>query len=221
MRLLFINPNTTEVMTEMIAVQARRAAGPGTEIIAVNPRGGPPAIETPADEHAATSEVLRSLGSWDVDTCDAVVIACFGDPGLDDVRRQVDVPVVGIAEAAMMTASAIGRRFSIVCALESAVPMMEDLADRYGLSNRLASVRATGVSVLELAQQPEESFTLVRRQLERCFFEDRVDTVCLGCASMGPIAAELSTELGVPVVEGVRSATKLLEAALTQSSDLS
>ena len=126
MRLLFINPNTTASMTAAIEVLASSVAFPGTEVVAVNPPDGPGTIETARDEVEATGEVLRMLPIWQPDTFDGVAIACFGDPGLDLVRARVHVPVVGIAESAILLACAMGRRFSIVAASESAVPMMRD-----------------------------------------------------------------------------------------------
>jgi allantoin racemase len=212
MRLLFINPNTTVSMTTAIEVQARSVAFPGTDVVAVNAPSGPGTIETPRDEVEATREVLQMLPTWQPDTFDGVAIACFGDPGLDLVRARVQVPVVGIAESAILLACAMGRRFSIVAASESAVPMMRDLVARYGLAERLASVRAVGLSVQGLAEDLEGSRGLIEARARDTIEEDGADVVCLGCAAMGRLASEISRSLGRPVIDGVQSAAKMLEA---------
>ena len=211
MRLLFINPNTTTSMTKTIEAQARSVAAPGTEVVAVNPRRGPAAIETRRDEETAIKEMLSSLPTWRPDSFDGVAIACFGDPGLDRVRALVRAPVVGIAQAAMLSACALGTKFGVVAALDSAIPIMTDLAARYGLGERLTGVRPVGLGVLEMAKDIDRSRGAIEAAVHRSF-ADGAQSVCLGCAGMGLLAPELTAELGRPVIDGVQSATKLLEA---------
>ena len=106
MRILVINPNTTEEMTEDIGRQARRYARPETEIEAVSPAWGPRSIEGHYEDQlaaVATLEVIQEHGS----SFDGVVIACFGDPGLHAAREVSPVPVVGIAEASMLIACTV------------------------------------------------------------------------------------------------------------------
>ena len=104
MRILVINPNTTQAMTDDIGRVARAAAAPGTEIDCVSPPAGPRSIEGFADEQLAGYHVVdlvaRSAGAYD-----AYVIACYGDPALAACRELVDAPVVGIAEASFHLAS--------------------------------------------------------------------------------------------------------------------
>ncbi|HSF26246.1 MAG TPA: aspartate/glutamate racemase family protein [Actinomycetes bacterium] len=212
MRLLFINPNTTASMTRSIGAQARAVAAGTTEIVTVNPPRGPAAIETHDDEAAATEAMLGMLQAVDADAFDGIAIACFGDPGLAELRAAVGVPVVGIAESAMLLACAMGPRFAIVAALDSAVPMMEELAAGYGLAARCAGVRATGLSVLQVAADPEASRPVIEATCRAAITVDGADSVCLGCAAMSPLAASLTRTLGRPVLDGVQAAVKVLEA---------
>ncbi|MBW2124069.1 MAG: aspartate/glutamate racemase family protein, partial [Deltaproteobacteria bacterium] len=113
MRILIVNPNTTSEMTASIGEAARRYARPDTEIVALNPDRGPVSIEGYFDEVVAaeaTVELLAEHGG----RFDAYVISCFGDPGLFAAREILDAPVIGIAEAAMLTACMLGYRFSIL-----------------------------------------------------------------------------------------------------------
>jgi allantoin racemase len=222
MRLLFINPNTTTSMTRSIGVQARAVAADTTEIVTVNPPRGPAAIETHDDEAVATEAMLEMLPAQDVDTFDGIAIACFGDPGLAALRASVSVPVVGIAESAMLLAAAMGPRFAIVAALESAVPMMEELVAGYGLEGRCAGVRATGLSVLQVAADPEGARTVIQDVCRTVLTVDGADSICLGCAAMIPLAAPLTRALGRPVLDGVQAAVKVLEGvvALGQHSSI-
>ncbi|MCC6791183.1 MAG: Asp/Glu/hydantoin racemase, partial [Thermomicrobiales bacterium] len=76
-------------------------------------------------------------------------------------REVVDVPVIGIAEAAMHLSCFVAHRFSIVTVLPRVVPMLHDLVRRYGLEERCASIRATGLGVLELEREPERAERLM------------------------------------------------------------
>ncbi|MFG1955787.1 aspartate/glutamate racemase family protein [Micromonospora sp. NPDC048830] len=210
MRLLFINPNTTASITEAIEAQARSVAAPGTEIVAVNPSRGPAALETRRDEEVAIEEMLSSLSTWRPDCYDGVAIACFGDPGLDRIRALVRAPVVGIAQAAMLSACALGMKFGVVAALESAIPIMSGLATDYGFGERLTGVRPVGISVMEMARDIDRSREAIELAVRRSF-ADGAESVCLGCAAMGQLAPVLTAELDRPVIDGVQSATKLLE----------
>jgi len=220
MKLLFINPNTTESMTKTIEIQASSVAASDTEIVAVNPTHGPKSIETRRDEEDATANMLKLLPQLNLDPYDGIAIACFGDPGLDAVRARVQVPVVGIAESAMRLACGMGETFAIVVALDSAVPIMRDLATRYGLGARLAGVQATGLSVLEVAMNPAGARDVIAATCLTAFEQDGADSVCLGCASMGPLAQELTAALGRPVIDGVQSAVKLLESIIGMDARL-
>ena len=98
MKILVINPNTTASMTDHIGKAARAAASPGTDITAVNPAHGPVSIEGYFDEAMSLAGLLDTIRRNP--DCDAVVIACFDDTGLDAARCLTDKPVIGIGEAA-------------------------------------------------------------------------------------------------------------------------
>lgn len=212
MKLLLINPNTTRAMTELIAQAARAVAATGTEIRAVEPSFGPASIECHYDEAFAAAGVAEQtrLGSdWQPD---AVVIACFGDPGIDAAREATGAPVLGIAEAAFHAASMVATGFSIVTTMTRTCIMAERLVQRYGFDRHCRGIHGTDIPVLDLeccgtatVQQIEAA---ARTALER----DRSGAIVLGCAGMAPLCSMLSRRLGVPVIDGVCAAVKFAEA---------
>ena len=136
MRLLVVNPNTTASMTEKIAAAARRAAAPGTEIVAANPAQGPASIEGYYDEALSLAGLIEVVaGHADAD---GVVLACFDDTGLDALRCMTKAPVIGIGEAAFHFASVLANKFSVVTTLARSVPAIEHNLVRYGLAARCA-----------------------------------------------------------------------------------
>lgn len=207
MRLLFINPNSTEAMTETIAEAAIRAAPPGVEIVARTNAAGPPAIQGPADGAAAVPGLLAEIDRAG-DGFDAIVIACFDDTGLAEARARAPCPVLGIGQAAYLAALLIGRRFSVVTTLAVSVPVLEENLAAYGLAGACARVRASGVPVLEV----ERAVAVIAAEAERAAAEDGVDAIVLGCAGMAGLTQALAG-LPVPAIDGVAAAARLAIAA--------
>jgi allantoin racemase len=123
-RIAVVNPNTTASMTATIAEAALQAAGAGTEITALSSSMGPVSIEGYYDEAFALPGLLREIAAAERDGAQAAVIACFDDTGLDAARAMARIPVIGICEAALMTAALIAKRFTVVTTMErSRVPI--------------------------------------------------------------------------------------------------
>lgn len=212
MRILVINPNTTQSMTNEIAASARQHALPTTQIECTSPSWGPRSIEGHFEEvlaAAATVEVVaENRGSFD-----AFVVACYGDPGLYAAREVADVPVVGIAEASMLMACTLAHRFSVVTVIPRIVPMLQDLVRLYGLETRCASVRSSGLEVLEIEAEATRAVDEIVAEARRAIETDGAEAIALGCAGMGPLDRAVQEQLGgVPVIDGVTAAVKLCEA---------
>ncbi|MBO0905425.1 aspartate/glutamate racemase family protein [Jiella sonneratiae] len=214
MRISIVNPNSTRSMTETIALAARQAAARGTEILAYQNDAGPVSIEGHVDGALAVPGLLHALAIAERDGAEAHVIACFDDTGLEAARSVLAGPVIGIGEAAARMATLVARRFSVVTTLSVSVPILEDNLQRAGLSDLCASVRASDLPVLALEADPEAAERTISAEIARAVAEDGAEAIVLGCAGMAGFAQALSQEHGVPVVEGVSSAVKLMEAAV-------
>ena len=212
MLLKIINPNTTWSMTERIGGCARAVAAVGTEIVAVSPSMGPASIESHYDEALSVPGLLEEIEKGEAEGVDGYVIACFGDPGLDAARELARGPVVGIAEAAMHTASFLGRGFTVVTTLSRTGGRAWDLAAHYGMARHCRNVRACEVPVLELEEPGSRARELIVAECREALAADGSDVIVLGCAGMADLAAEISALLGIPVVDGVAAATKMVES---------
>lgn len=210
MRILVINPNTSDEMTRDIHEEATRYARPGTEVETVSPAWGPRSIEGHYDDVVAAGAMLEVVRERSSDF-DGIVIACFGDPGLFAAREVSRVPVVGIAEASMLVACTIAHRFSVVTVLPRVKPWIEDTVRLHGLGARCASVRTTPLTVLECERDPTAAEREIVRAGKLAIEEDGAEAICLGCAGMGPLDKAVEKALGVPVLDGVACAVKLLE----------
>lgn len=216
MRLHIVNPNSTASMTEKIAAAARRAATPDTGIVATTSSEAPVSIEGYYDGALATPGLLRQIDAVESARAevpvDAHIIACFDDTGLDAARCLANAPVVGIGEAAYHMACFVAHRFSVVTTLSRSIPVLEANLSRYGLSTRCARVRASEVPVLDLEDAASTARRRISQEVAAAIAEDRIEAIVLGCAGMADLSADLSSEHGVPVIEGVSAAVRLAEA---------
>lgn len=215
MQMLLINPNTSEDFTKQIQKIADGCALPTTNPVAINPNSGPKSIESIYDELLSLPSTLE-LVITEMDKYDAFVIACYSDhPAIYALREITDKPVMGIAEASMYIACMLGYKFSIVTTNEAWEPLLWDAVRHYGLADRCASVRSTGMGGLELKNaSPEVSLRKILEISQKAIFDDQAQVICLGGAAMVGLDKELRNKLGVPVLDGVVSAVKLVEVLI-------
>jgi allantoin racemase len=212
MRILIVNPNTSAAMTETIGKAARAVAAPGTEIIAVNPADGPVSIEGYYDEAFSVPGLLAEIAKGEALGVSAHVIACFDDTGLEAARCLASAPVIGIGEAAFHVASLVAYRFAVITTLSRSIAAIETNLMKYALAGRCAKVRACEVPVLSLDDPASNASAQISAEIERAKHEDRAEAIVLGCAGMADLAARLTEQHGLPVIDGVTSAVKLAEA---------
>jgi allantoin racemase len=215
MRILVVNPNTTQSMTDKAAEAARAVAGRGTEIIAVTSQMGPVSIEGHYDGAMALPGLLAEIRKAEAAGAQAAVIACFDDTGLDAARSLATFPVLGLCESALVTAGFLCQRFTVVTTLERSRVLLENLTRHYGFGGR-AKVRAADIPVLDLEDPASGAISKLRQQIELALAEDRAEAIVLGCAGMADLAHALQQEYGVPVVDGVSAAVKQAEALIAQ-----
>ncbi len=212
MRILIVNPNTTASMTEKIAIAARAVARPDSEILAVNPSDGPVSIEGYYDEAFSVPGLLQEIAKGEAAGVDGHVIACFDDTGLEAARCLAAAPVVGICEAACHMASLLATSFSVVTTLGRAVPALEQNIRKYGFERQCQRVRAADLPVLALEDPASDARRLIENEIAAALAEDNAEAIVLGCAGMADLAATLSRQFEVPVLEGVAAGVALIES---------
>ncbi|WP_339418846.1 aspartate/glutamate racemase family protein [Pseudomonas sp. RL_105y_Pfl1_103] len=211
MRILVVNVNTTESITETIVQQARAVAAPGTEIVGLTPYFGAESVEGNFESYLAALAVMDRVMAYD-QPFDAVIQAGYGEHGREGLQELLNVPVVDITEAAASTAMFLGHAHSVVTTLDRTVPLIEDRLKLAGLYQRCASVRASGMAVLELEEDPLAAMEAIVRQAELAIREDKAEVICLGCGGMAGLDEQIRQRTGVPVVDGVTAAVTIAES---------
>ena len=210
MRIIAVNVNTSESMTRAIGESARRYASPGTEVVALQPHFGAEAVDCAFESYLSAVAVMdRVIGYGE--PYDAVVLAGFGEHGRDGLQELIEPPVIEICEASAHVAMLIGRSYSVVTTLRRSVPAIEDRLALAGLTGRCASVRASGMSTLEVDRDPAGAVRAVVAEARIAVEADHAEVICLGCAGMAGLEEAITSQLGVPVIDGVGAAVRLAE----------
>jgi Asp/Glu/hydantoin racemase len=209
-KLLLINPNTSESVSALLQQHAQKAAGPETAVHTVTARFGAPYIACEASYAVACHVVLDAWAeafATQPAGFDAVLIGCFGDPGLTALRECCGVPVTGLAEASFLEGSQLGR-FAIVTGGVRWKPILQRLADSLGMGKHLAGITTVEQSGSELARDPVAAHTILARACMQALDEYGVDAIILGGAGLAGMAEAVQAQVPVPVIDSVSAGVR-------------
>ncbi|WP_433509327.1 aspartate/glutamate racemase family protein [Nonomuraea sp. CA-143628] len=213
MRLLVVNCNTSSEVTATIVTNARAAAGPGTEIIGIQPAWGPESAEGYFESFVSAAAVLDAVATYP-EPFDAVVMAGFGEHGREGARQLITQPVVDITEAAAQVASLVSHRFGVVTTMATAIPGIEESLRNSGLGERCTAVVATDVPVVSIHDSGDELVETLSRAAET-LLDRGADAIVLGCAGFAGLDQLLEQRLGVPVIDPVASAVVIAQSLVS------
>jgi allantoin racemase len=211
MKLLIVNPNISKSVTELIGAEAKRAASAGVDLTLLTARFGVAYIETRA-EAAVGSYATLSLLAEHYSGHDAAVIAAFGDPGLFAAREILPIPVVGLTEAALMSAVMLGGRFSIIAISRRIQAWYRETVDMHGLGSRLASIRCLDEPLASIASVQTDKSEQLFALCEAAVQQDGADVLIIAGAPLAGLAHSVADRIPVPLVDGVSSAVRHAES---------
>ena len=204
--LLLINPNTSPDVTALLVRHAQALAPPGGRCDALTAPFGAAYI---ASEAAADVAQRAVTAAWEAYRAsggaapDAVLVACFGDPGVAALRALTSVPVLGLAEVAMRAAAGLGR-YAVVTGGAAWGPMLERLAASLGLADGLAGVVTVERSGAQLLADPPAAQALLLAACHDALALGGVRAIVIGGAALADLAAPLAPLLPVPLIDNVR-----------------
>lgn len=209
-RLLVINPNTSQGVSDLLCRHGQKVLGPDAEVIVRTARFGAPYIASEASYAVAGHGVLDTWAEALADEearFDSVLIGCFGDPGLHALREVSQLPVTGLAEASFIEAAALGR-FAIVTGGERWRPILNRLADSLGFGGQLAGIQTVAPSGAHMAADPVAAHKLLA---EACIHAARswgVQAIIVGGAGLAGMAELLQPMVPVPLIDSVTAAMR-------------
>lgn len=216
---LLVNPNTSASVTRLMAGVMAPLLAEGVVLVPVTARFGASYIASEAAYAVAAHAVLDA---WATAVAtgrrfDAVVIGCFGDPGVAALREVAGVPVMGLAEAALREAAAFGPH-AIVTGGATWRVMLERFAAANGLSAGLAGIHVVERSGVELMAMPDGGAGELLGALREAAVPP-VAAVVIGGAALGGIAQRVATQVAVPVIDSVQAGARWVNAVLAEAAD--
>jgi allantoin racemase len=212
-RILLVNGNSSQSVTDRLFGLATRAAAQ-VDFLPRTPEGGPAYVSTQADVALAADKVVEAIGAATHDSApDACIIACFGEPGLLEARRRFAFPIVGMAEASMLTAMQLGGDFAIVTLGEHWPAMLRDLVRLYGVRDRCAGISRIAGEPFDLMADPRHAAKAVAAAAKECGAE----TVIIGGAALTGLAAAIGPLPGIRLIDCLQ-ASIAQAVALTEYS---
>lgn len=214
MKILLVNPNLTQAVTDAVLAAARVRAAPGTELLAVTGTFGPAVIGSRAENALAQHGVL-DLVARHAPGCDAVVLGVSLDTALWACRELLDIPVVGMTEAGLLCGATVATRIGLLTNGARMGPLYRELVQSYGLGERLAGVETLALTPQQMVGSPldiqaaqDAVVAAARTLIER----DGAEAVLLAGAAMASMAEALQPQLPVPLLDGVGCAVALAQA---------
>ncbi|MGJ7487181.1 aspartate/glutamate racemase family protein [Variovorax sp. LT2P21] len=222
-RLLVINPNTSTTVTALLQQHVQKAVAEAMDVQSVTARFGAPYISSEATYAVANHSVLDAWAATVAkDGCkpDAVLIGCFGDPGLFALREGAGVPVGGLAEAAFSAAAWHGR-FAIVTGGERWRPMLSRLAGALGHTQTLAGIHTVAPTGAQLMADPAGARQLLADACCQAAERFKAQAVILGGAGLAGMAADIASQVPVPLIDSVQAGAEWALDALRRKTTAS
>jgi allantoin racemase len=219
-KFLVINPNTSLEMTHAIKQTIEQFKHSHHEVDVISAKMGPRSLETFYEYSLATVGVISTLQDLNLDKYDGILLACFGDPGLYAIKEISPIPVIGIAEASISVSLLLGSSFGMFVALEKAVPMMENMVQQYGLTDRLAGVYPLELPVLDLEKDKKLTTDLLLKKGQQAV-ESGAEVLILGCAGLTGFSDTIEEQLGITVIDPIRVGFKALESIVESKLNVS
>ena len=205
MRILLVNGNTTAAITELCAAAGRAAASPGTEVVPLTPAIGPAVISSRLENAIAAHGMLEAMAPY-AGHVDGVLLAVSYDTALEAARQLMPCPVLGMTEAACLTAMTVGRRFGLVTF--GGVEIYRELIAHHGFSGRLAGLLGVAATPKDALDDPQAVAVQVNTAIATLVSQG-AESIVLGGAALAGMGTRLNSP--VPLLDGIACGVRLLE----------
>jgi allantoin racemase len=210
MKICYLGPADRQAMLQ-------NWASPGITVEA-RQRGSKSALESVYDEYMEVPAQLQAVAEAERDGFDAVIIGCFGDPGVEAAREIASIPIIGLGETSLMIASMLGTSFGVITPLRRLLPSTLKQIRSLGLDRKLVHIEPVEIPIQVIREDPDATFRGMLTAAQTCY-DAGADTLALACGSMSFYAERLQEEIGIPVVNGLKVSTRFAE--LMVASNLS
>ena len=169
----------------------------------------PPLLLSPADMQLAAAGVLALGVQAEQEQACAIIVAAFSDPGLDELRGRVSIPVLGIGESAFAEAAKGGRHFGIVT-ISPDVALLASFtakATELGVGGQYCGAHVTQGDAHTLLTNVEQLDSALAVAIAESIAEG-AQSVILGGGPLSVAAERLQAQFAVPLLNPVSSAAR-------------
>lgn len=210
MRLLLINPNTSEFVTERAVSAARAVSTSDIDVEGVTGTFGAPIINSETDMVVGAHSTVH-LAAKHAIGFDAVGLAVSFDTGLAALREMLSIPVAGMAESSIRVAREHGERIALVSFGQRTRAIYERLALQYLQRKHFGGVRCMDALTDDELNDPVFLRDKIAMEVEQTVREFNCDAIVLLATAFAGLSAGVSHE--VPVIDGVGAMIRELEDA--------
>jgi Asp/Glu/hydantoin racemase len=192
------------------------AAAPGTEIdfaqieqasMFSGPFSG-------ANTSRVVGEIVQTIERTARDAPDAIMVWGGLDPGVALARRQVRVPVIGVAQATYAIAAQLNARLGLVVYEPGIIKPIMDVARACRAEHLIVGVRSIDVPMPELTPRRDYVRERLVEVARTALAEDAATVIYVKGMSMMPSAMsaeELSSRIGAPVLDPLKISIRTAE----------
>lgn len=212
MRLLLINPNTSTHITERLALSARRALDPQDTLTAVMAQGGPHVVQSAPELEQANANA-HALVNRHATQHDAILLAISLDGVAVLLRERFPtMPIVGMTEAALLTACLRAERIGLLTLGTSMLPLYQDRVAQVGVCSRVVAYAAPEAPMAFGADASGAVPAVLDELVAACEQMRRAGAqiIVLAGAVLCGYAEALQSRCGLPVLDGVDCAVRQL-----------
>ena len=206
MKLLLINGNMTQAVTDAVVSEARRVAAPGTEITGVTAAFGANIVTREAENVIAGHAVLERLARHHAGF-DAVILAISFDTALEAARQTSPIPVLGMTDSALEAAGAVAERIGVILFGGISRPLYEALFQRLPSGRKIAAIRVIDIASVSAYLDTDAILTEVSS-----LAGDGIPAVVICGAAMAGIAERLQPRAQSRLFDGIPCAVRSAEA---------
>lgn len=210
MKILVLNPNTSQFVTDRVCEVAQSVAGDSATIVGATGQSGPPIVGTRSECVMAAQEALK-LAAEHAGQIDAVLLAISFDTGLDALREMLDVPVIGMSEAGMLAAMTVSRRFAMLTFGDRAGPIYDELVDHYRWGDRSAGTISVRALTQDELEDTSRVIPLLVEAINAAARDRGAESVVLAGAVFAGITVAIRDQVSIPVIDGIAAAVHQLK----------
>lgn len=209
--IVLINPNSNAKATKSMADLARAETGGVSVVEEYSNEGAPPLLTTPKDMQNAASGVVKiGVEAAMDDRVSAIIVSAFSDPGLEELRAKVNIPVFGIGEEVFHEAALNGRAFGIVTVTpdEDLIRSFREKAASLGYEDQYRGTQVTPGDPIELVKSPELLDAALAKAVKAAIEQNGAEAVIMGGGPLSASAIRLQPQFNVPLVVAVSAAAR-------------